>query len=88
MVILKSIVNIANLLLRIESTQTSAAEVQMEATRHLDTITEPSFLFIAYMTYQILSLLNPPNTALQANSTNTGHLAKSVSISIRNGQIT
>ena len=41
----------------------------MEATGLLKAITQPSFLFIACMTHQILSLLDPPNTALQAKST-------------------
>ncbi|CAL8370800.1 unnamed protein product [Boreogadus saida] len=68
-VILKSIDNIVHLLRGIESTQTSAAEVRMEATGLLKAITQPSFLDIACMTHQILSLLDPPNTALQAKST-------------------
>ncbi|CAL8361880.1 unnamed protein product [Arctogadus glacialis] len=68
-VILKSIDNIVHLLRGIESTQTSAAEVRMEATGLLKAITQPSFLVIACMTHQILSLLDPPNTALQAKST-------------------
>ncbi|CAL8235042.1 unnamed protein product [Arctogadus glacialis] len=41
----------------------------MEATGLLKAINQPSFLFIACMTHQILSLLDPPNTALQAKST-------------------
>ena len=41
----------------------------MEATGLLKAITQPSFLFIACMMHQILSLLDPPNTALQAKST-------------------
>ncbi|KAK0153461.1 Zinc finger MYM-type protein 1 [Merluccius polli] len=68
-VILKSFDNIVHLLRGIDSTQTSAAEVRMEATGLLKVITRPSFLFIACMTHQILSLLDPLNTALQANST-------------------
>ncbi|KAK0146221.1 Zinc finger MYM-type protein 1 [Merluccius polli] len=68
-VILKSFGNIVHLLRGIDSTQTSAAEVRMEATGLLKAITQPSFLFIACMTHQILSLLDPPNTALQAKST-------------------
>ncbi|KAJ4922566.1 hypothetical protein JOQ06_016570 [Pogonophryne albipinna] len=71
-VIMKSFEHIVHLLREIEDNQTSAAEVRIESTGILKAITQPSFQFIACMMYQILSLLDPPNTALQAKSTDTG----------------
>ncbi|KAJ4926893.1 hypothetical protein JOQ06_014637 [Pogonophryne albipinna] len=68
-VIMKSLEHIVHLLREIEDNQTSAAEVRIESTGILKAITQPSFQFIACMMYQILSLLDPPNTALQAKST-------------------
>ncbi|KAJ4944530.1 hypothetical protein JOQ06_013073, partial [Pogonophryne albipinna] len=68
-VIMKSFEHIVHLLREIEDNQTSAAEVRIESTGILKAITQPSFQFIACMMYQILSLLDPPNTALQAKST-------------------
>ncbi|CAB4063423.1 unnamed protein product [Lepeophtheirus salmonis] len=43
--------------------------MQTEDTELLKAITQPKFLFIANMTHQMLILLDPPNTALQAKST-------------------
>ncbi|KAJ4925626.1 hypothetical protein JOQ06_018351 [Pogonophryne albipinna] len=68
-VIMKSLEHIVHLLREIEDNQTSAAELRIESTGILKAITQPSFQFIACMMYQILSLLDPPNTALQAKST-------------------
>ncbi|CAB4063920.1 unnamed protein product [Lepeophtheirus salmonis] len=68
-VILKSIDNIVHLLCGIESTQTSANEVRMEATGIFNAITQPNFMFISCMTHLIMTLLDLPNSALQAKST-------------------
>ncbi|KAJ4935439.1 hypothetical protein JOQ06_016972 [Pogonophryne albipinna] len=66
---MKSLEHIVHLLREIEDNQTSAAAVRIESTGILKAITQTSFQFIACMMYQILSLLDPPNTALQAKST-------------------
>ncbi|CAB4063038.1 unnamed protein product [Lepeophtheirus salmonis] len=41
-------------------TQTSTAEVRMDTTGLFKAITQASFLFIAYMTHQVLSFLDLP----------------------------
>ena len=66
---MKSSSNILHLLRKIEGTQTSGTEVQIEATGVLKAITQHSFQFIACMAHQILSLLDRPNTLLQARAT-------------------
>ncbi|CAJ1078316.1 uncharacterized protein LOC128440739 [Xyrichtys novacula] len=68
-VIMNSCDDIVHLLQEIEGIPTIGADVRIEATRLLKAITEPSFPFIACMTHQKLGLLDPPNTALQAKST-------------------
>ncbi|CAJ1057873.1 uncharacterized protein LOC128440739 [Xyrichtys novacula] len=68
-VIMNSCDDIVHLLQEIEGIPTIGADVRIEATGLLKAITEPSFPFIACMTHQILGLLDPPNTALQAKST-------------------
>lgn len=65
-VIMTSFNSILSLLLQMECNQSSSTEVRLEATGLLKAITQPSFPFIACITH---SLLDPPNTLLQAHTT-------------------
>jgi len=69
-VIIKSFNSILSLLQEIEDEQTSSTEIRVEATGLLKAITQPSFHFISCMIHKVLSLLDPPNTLLQAHTIN------------------
>jgi len=69
-VIMKSFNSILSLLQEIEDDQTSSTEIRVEATGLLKAITQPSFHFISCMIHKVLSLLDPPNTLLQAHTIN------------------
>lgn len=58
-------VELSTLLQEVNSNRTFGADVRVEATGLLRSISEPSFKFIAEMVHKILSYLNPANTSLQ-----------------------
>jgi hypothetical protein len=67
-VILKSHTTLVEFLVDIRKPRINA-EVKMEASGLFESITEPSFLFLANVTHKVLGLMEPPNRMLQAERT-------------------
>ncbi|CAK6983693.1 zinc finger MYM-type protein 1-like [Scomber scombrus] len=65
-VILKSFDDLSTLLREITSNRAFGADVRIEATGLLQSMSEPSFKFIAEMVHKILAYLDPPNKMLQS----------------------
>lgn len=58
-----------SLLTEIDPVMAHGAEIGMEAAGLLCEMTEPDFPFIAQFVHRVLSLLDPPNKALQSEDT-------------------